>query len=441
MSGIHWTIEHMRPFFFDSSAHPQIRSYPPLWYMVSGLILHVLGSERAIALLAVAGWVLRHTLLGMILKEAAPNSKWGALGAKSIHAVLPLSVLIDGKVNPEGLHAAISTLAVYLLWRMERQARLDGSFSIATAALFGVVAALALLTKATASVLVVVCAATCVWRGLHSLRQSGWPATWRRIIRPTLAAAAAWCAVSVVWCGPNLVQFGHPFPHVWAHAPPIQNQVLQEALLYRRPLGWALPFEWREYLDFPMVRSPTDPRPNFWASQVTGTWSDYYNRGFCRLSGGGRTDRVWGGLRGFLPMGEAWSVSSSCVAVFTRLLQVGILFSLASVISVFHVAWCHLRTKGEYGSLVLPATALTTVSFVMLFALAYPFDNAAVQNPRYLLPAVTPISSCLGITLARLESAVQNRGVAGGVAAVGIAVVFSGIAIVTLLVIYERFGT
>ncbi len=44
-------------------------------------------------------------------------------------------------------------------------------------------------------------------------------------------------------------------------------------MFYRRPLGWALPFEWEEYIELPINRDGKRPRPNFWATSVAGTLS------------------------------------------------------------------------------------------------------------------------------------------------------------------------
>src|SRR5262249_7072119 len=152
-----------------------------------------------------------------------------------------------------------------------------------------------------------------------------------------------------------------------------------------------------------IIRSPLEPRPNFWGVAVAGTWSDFYNRGFCRLKGGETTDRIWGGDGGFGRRGrggETWSVTMRCVRVFSALTRIGALISLASIVAVAHTAWNHVRTKSREGSLAIPVSAVLGVLFVMLFALVYPFDEFAVLNPRYLLPVATPMTACFGMTLA-----------------------------------------
>jgi hypothetical protein len=442
LSGVRWMAEHWRAFNLDATVNYQVRSYPPLWYAVSAVILKVTHSEQAIASLAVLGWMVRHCVLFRMLKEGAPGAHWASCAALSIHAVLPLSILIDGKVNPEGLHAGLFMVALYALWRMERQASQSEGISVRTAVTFGVFAGLALLTKATAAVLVVAGALVLAWRAVRLLRSSGWATTWRRLLRGPIAGLVVWLLIVGWWCGPNLVKHGHPFPHMWDLEGPEQHAELALPLWERRPVAWLLPFEWREYLELPVVRSPAEPTPNFWAANVAGTWSDYYNRGFCRLSGGEVTDRVWGARGGALWDGtRVWNLSYRCVDVFVRLVYVGLWLSLASVLGILYTAISHVRTAYSRGSLVVPATIVLGVFFVMLFALTYPFDGTAVLNPRYLLPQAAPISFCLGLGLARLQELTRRRGVQGALAALVSGFTLLAIGVIAVLVVFERFGS
>lgn len=444
LSGVHWMLEHWEPFYLRGSVDYQVRFYPPLWYAVSGLILKLSGSERAISTLAVLGWILRHTVLAKLLREAAPGRHWSALVALSINALLPLSVLIDGKVNPEGLHAGVFMVAVYFLWRMERQAREPGGVAVITATLFGLFAGIAMLLKATAALLVITAVLVFGRRSLLMLFDRGLRATWLRLWRPALMAATVWCAVAGFWCGTNLVKFGHPSPHVWNLGGSAQHGKLSKPILYRRPLGWALPFEWHQYWEFPILRSASEPRPNFWAAEIAGTWSDYYNRGFCRLQGGDVTDRVWGGTGGALPQGPSyWSVGYRCVGVFAKLVHVGVWLTVAAVLATLWVAWLDFRGSARvgYGSLVLPLiTWLCTLS-AFTFALAYPFDSSAVLNPRYLLPQVTPMSACLGLAVAGFEDRARHKDIRGALSILAICTLLVLIGIVGALLVFERFGS
>jgi hypothetical protein len=265
--------------------------------------------------------------------------------------------------------------------------------------------------------------------------------TFRGLVRPALFAGLVWWAVAGFWCGPNLVKYHHPFPHPWDLMREMPGQQVVPPL-YRRPLGWALPFEWREYWKSPILRDPSEPLPNFWAVEISGTWADFYNRGFCRLRGEEVTHRVWGGLDGFMNQGsEIYSVTLRCVSIFAKLVHVGVWITAASTFAVFFTGWLAFRSRFRLGSLGLPLLVILSVFSGMTFALLYPFDNIAVLNPRYLLPGVTPMCACAAVGLARLESTRRRGGTAGALSSLGLVVAAALLACVTALLLYLRFWT
>jgi hypothetical protein len=440
--GVRWMQENWEPFYHSRSVNDQVRSYPPLWYFLSALILEQHDNERLLVVLSVSGWVMRQVVLWLLLRRAIPHHPLSRLIALSIHALLPLSVLVDGKINPEGLHSGIFAVALYLLWRVEQQSRTATGVSLITAGAFGAVAGLALLAKITGGMLVPIGAAVF---GLHALRCSirdGVRRAWQKLGVPGLIAGAGWCAVAGFWSGRNLIQFGHPFPHVWQLETPASKLILTEPVLYRRPLGWALPFEWSDLWNVPIIRSTSSPRPNFWATEVIGSWTDIYNRGFCRLLGGPMDDGFWGGRRGHMSQGSsAWDVSQRCVEWFASMAHVGVWLSGAAVLALLWYLWRTLRSLGQRGSLALPLVPLLCTASAMSFALAYPLDDSAVLNPRYLLSQVMPMSACLALTLAQLETAYARR---GQLARLLLAVPWGLLALILVIggmLIVERFGS
>jgi hypothetical protein len=428
IQGVRWMMVNFRPFDFTEEVNYQVRYQPPLWFMVSAIVLFITQAERAIASIAVVGWLVRQWLLGRILKQAGA-SPWTSLVAFALHALLPLGVLIDGKVNPEGLNSTLFTLGAYFLWRMERQ--ITTGVRLGTAAAFGLTTGLGVLTKGTSVALLVAATLVLAYHLLRTLRASGWSMAWPRLVRPALVAGAVWCLAAGWWVGPNVVKYKHPFPHAWDREGPALFAQLALPLTYRRPLGWALPFEWEEYVRFPIITSPTKPRPNFWANIITGTWSDFYNRGFCRLEGGPKTEAVWGGRRGAIPSGPQWAVTLRCVEHFRKMLVVGLGITGAVVIGWASALWLYMRTQTR-GSSALPLTCALGAFFIMLFALTYPFDNQAVLNPRYLMPISTPLIACFGLALTALRPGWRSRLTHGLMLA---AITANGI-----LLCIERFG-
>jgi hypothetical protein len=441
LPGVRWMQEHWRPFFHDDSVNYGVRSYPPLWYLASALLLELHDNERLLVVLSLLGFVARHAALWLILRQSIPRQRIAQLCAIGIHALLPLGVLIDGKVNPEAMHSGIFALALWALWRLERRCQSSLRVPIRAGAAFGALAGLALLAKITGGLLVVVGAAVFASQALLRLRRDGLRAAWRALGMPALAAGGVWLLVAGWWSGTNLVKFGHPFPHVWDLETAQGSPVLANPAMYRRPLGWALPFEWKEYWRFPLLQTTNEPRPNFWATEITGTWSDIYNRGFCRLTGGGTTDHAWGGRHGFLSQdSDAWSVTLRCVDWFAGMLHVGVWITAAAVLAVLWCLWRHLRSWGAEGSLALPLTVVLCTGSGMWFALAYPYDHIAALNPRYLLSQVMPMSACLGLGLARLETARSRPGRSGLAARCALGAVATLIALIGAMLVYERFG-
>lgn len=423
--GARWMLEHHRPFDFTHQMSVQVRYQPPLWYALGAVIIGLTGEERPIAILALLGWVVRQWLLWRLLQQAIPGRRWSMLVALAINALLPLSVLTDGKVNPEGFHSTLFMVALYALWRIEREATTAEGISDRTAAWFGVWSGVAVLTKATAGVLPMVAAAVFGAQAWRDRRRFGLGSLPRRVFRPALVAGALWCAVAGWWCGQNLVKHGHPFPHVWNLDPQPA-----EPVLYRRPLGWALPFEWREYVASPVIYNHIEPRPNFWAATITGTWTDFYNRGFCRLKGGGMSTRAWGANWGGKYGGPAWYVSLHCITLFQALLAVGLVITVVALPCLWIMLRRSARTHGERGTVALPIASALVVFFVMLFALTFPYDDNAVLNPRYLLPIATPMAACWAITLAEARNWKRALHI----------VSLSAIALIGVLLIIERFG-
>jgi len=119
--------------------------------------------------------------------------------------------------------------------------------------------------------------------------------------------------------------------------------------------------------------------------------------------------------------------------LFSWLANIGCLVSLFAVFAVFHVAWTAFRSDDREGSLVLPVAVGLGVIFPSLFALVYPYDWAAVLNPRYLLPIAMPMSACFGFTLAAWGSGPRALRVARWIPCMAVS-------LIGVLVLYERLG-
>ena len=220
-SGVYWMLHHWRAFNFDPDVNWTVNSYPPGWYFTGAIMYLIFHAERAMAFVAVGGWVVRQFLLSRILLHTLPHRRWAILIAMTLTAFLPISVETDGTTNPETLHTSLFMIAVYWLWRMEREARDATGIRLLTAALFGLSAGLGMLTKATSGVLPMALAIFVLWRSYVALSAGGTLRdSWQLYLLPAAVSGLVWCLVAGAWVGPNLLNYGHPFPHPWDMSPP-----------------------------------------------------------------------------------------------------------------------------------------------------------------------------------------------------------------------------
>lgn len=400
IKGVRWVLEHRRTF--DAALEIQVGFYPPLWYVMGAAVLSAFKVERAIAGLSVGGWVVRQLLLWRWCARDLPRSPRSAAVVLGLHAVIPMSVLMDGKVNPEGPHATLFALGAFAIAAMERRLR-DRAPGVEWASLLaGVASGLAVLTKATSAVLVMVASASLLLAAWRAQRRDD-----RRGLRIVAVAGAAfalgWAAVAGWWCLDNVLRFGSPLPHQYGVKElefASTYPALREPLTHRRTLGWALPVE-TDWLDAPHAASVDLPRPNFWSSTIGGTWSDWYNRGFCRLTGGPTLSTVWGP--------DAWAMPLRCVNIDVSLVRFGVAFTAAIA-----AAWAWLlrrtwRSRGLDGSVTALAASALPVVFAMAFAWTWSIDRMAVVKASYLLPVALPMLVCLALGLGRLESLPHPR--------------------------------
>ncbi len=398
--GVRWVLQHRRTF--DASLEIQVGFYPPLWYVMSAAVLSHWPAERTIAGLSVAGWVIRQIILWRWCARDLPRSPRSTAVVLGLHAVIPMSVLMDGKVNPEGPHATLFALGAFGIAAMERRLRERTPGVEWVSLLAGVLAGFAVLTKATSAVLVMVAGAVlalAAWRALERRDTRGL----RTVAIAGTAFALGWSGVAGWWCLDNALRFGSPLPHQYGVKElefTMNHPVLREPLAHRRTLGWLLPLE-TDWLAAPHAASVDVPRPNFWSSTIGGTWSDWYNRGFCRLTGGPTLVTVWGPA--------VWAMPMRCVRIDLALVRFGVGFTVAIAASWAWLLRRTARSRGLDGSVTALTASALPVLFAMAFAWTWSIDRMAVVKASYLLAVALPLLVCLASALARLESLPHPR--------------------------------
>lgn len=400
MRGVRWVLEHHR--IFDAALSIQHGFHTPGWYVMGALVLAWRDQERAIAALSVGGWVLRQLVLWRWCARELPRSPRSIAVVLGLHAVLPISVLMDGKVNPEGPHATLFALAALAIAAVERRLR-ERAVGVGWLALgAGLLAGVAVMTKATSAVLVPVAFAVlalAAWRAAAGRDARGLA----DVTTAGAAFVAGWTLVAGWWCLDNALRFGSPLPHQYALKALDLGATwpeLRAPLLSRRSVGWALPFE-TDWLDAPHAASVEVPRPNFWSATIGGTWSDWYNRGFCRLTGGPRLSSVWGPA--------VWAMPMRCVRIDLALVRFGLGFTAALA-----VAWAWLlrrtvRSRGMEGSVTALGASALPVVFTMAFAWTWAIDRMAVVKASYLLVVALPALVGLAFGLSHLEARPHPR--------------------------------
>jgi len=410
MEAVRWLLTNRR--LFDAGEDLHAGYHAPLWYVLAAGILSACHAVRPIAYLSVGAWLVRQWALSKIVRAALPQSPSAALLALSLSAALPISVLVDGKIYNESLHAAFFAVALWFLFKIERQGAVDPHpVRRRDALLFGLFAGLAMLTKTTAVVLLVSFAALLVawaWRAGHGRLRS----VARPLSEIALTGLGGWIAVAGWWCLRNWRKFGHPFPHQYMLrqvAVLRDHPIVAEPLSYRRPIGWALPVQF-EWLGWPY--GPWS-RPNFWANLIAGTWSDILDRGLCRSQLPGPTVVAWR---------DATRVNLHCLDASRLCIWIGCFLTALSVWGMFALARQHLRSRGRNGSLVVPVSVAATVLLLMAFGAAYPFDHHPVIKANYALNTAVPLCACFAFAMAAAGRTTAG-GVARQVAAAGIAAV------------------
>jgi hypothetical protein len=397
MDAVQWLTTHEG--LFDAGMTLHHGYHGPLWYVLAAFIVEHLHAVRPIAYVSVAAWGVRQVVLAKIVRAALPQRPVAGLLALGLSAALPISVLVDGKIYNESLHAALFAVALWFLFKIERQGAVDvRSVRRRDALAFGAFAGLAMLTKTTALVLVACFAlllGAWAWReGTARLR-----ATTGRLAAVALTGAASWLAVAGWWCLSNYRKFHHPFPHQYMLrqvAVMRDHPIVAEPLAYRRPIGWALPVQF-EWLGWPY--GPWN-RPNFWANLVAGTWSDILNRGLCRSRLPGPTVVAWR---------DATRVNLHCLDASRLSIWIGCFLTAAAVWGAAALARQFVRSRGRNGSLVVPASVALTVVLLLAFGASYPFDHHPVTKANYALGAAVPLCACFAFTLAGVPRTAAGR--------------------------------
>ena len=332
---------------------------PPLYYFLAALVYHVVGGAgkgvRLLSTLCSAGVVW---LVWLSLRRIAPERPTLALSGMGFAAFLPMHIAIGSAVGNDALTnllfaAVLYRLLLYLLPPMgEGQPPAPRSVSsrlatskLAGEMLIGLLTGLALITKATALLLIPVVALGVLWGA--RLRKQSWA---NGVLRAGLTLGIA-LAIGSGWFVRNALLYEDPllqktFLNVFAGTAKAQDFLERGA-------------SWGQYL------------------YLVADWTF---RSFWFAYGTPRTANT--GLPNFLPDSVYWGL-----AAWTLITLVGLLLRLREPMPAWLRAW-----------LVLSAAtfALVLVSFLLFIRVFFQAQG------RYFYPALLPIAVFLALGWERL---------------------------------------
>ena len=230
---MNWILEHRRLPPVD-----ELREafHPPLFYVVSAFCLGLGITLKQMVVMPIVCGSLRLGMIWAGLETFLPRSRTARVAALALAAILPASVHLDGSVHPECLNvlwAATAMLLGALAFRSSGPRR----WRLACAT--GVVLGIGMLTKISASVIVISLGITALLEFLVV----------ERSVRARLAAFLPWAAglaLCVAVCGwyyaRNLHEYHKPF--LTSFDLKFENWVVaesnQKAYVDRRTLGYVV---------------------------------------------------------------------------------------------------------------------------------------------------------------------------------------------------------
>jgi len=392
------TRHALPPLEFNTTA-----AHPPLYHLIAAAVVAPGLGPGALGWMAALWGMLRLGLVWAGLEKWLPESRLARVIALALAAVLPAAAHLDGMITNETLVMLMSA-AVFVVTPSAIAAARTGQIGPMLG--LGGLLALALMSKVSASVLIV---SVAVAIGLEIVRARP-PSAWRRALRvralPLIAGTLVLAAVAGPWFVRNLALYGHAAPSAY-EGPLKRNQAPYEAIPYfdRRPLGFYLGWNLGIYVH-PLYPTGIKPNARFFPVLIASTFNDYYVYSY---SGGGRyrTDRSV----------SAAGVTLGCLSVWA-----GTAIALVTVIAWFaavRVLW-RRRADGEpdprFALLLAPLGALLGQ---LHFATKYPNDNFGPIKGAYLQFVAPVLCALFGVGVAWMWRQARWRWRIPAMAAIG----------------------
>jgi 4-amino-4-deoxy-L-arabinose transferase-like glycosyltransferase len=374
------TRHALPPLDFNTTA-----CHPPLYHLIGAAVVSLGLDAGALGWMSALWGMLRLVLVWVALERWLPESRLARVVALALAAVLPAAAHLDGMITNETLVMLVSA-GVFIVAPSAIAAARSGR--VAPMVTLGLLLALALMSKVSASVLVVSIA---VAIGLEIVRTRPWPSGWWRALRvrarPLIAGALVLAAVAGPWFVRNVILYGQAAPSAYEGSLK-RNQAPYEAIPYwqRRPLGFYLGWDLPIYVH-PLYPSGIKPNAHFFPVLLASTFNDYYLYSY-HAGGQYKGDR---------------RVSAAGVTLGAMSVMAGTPIALVTVIAWFgalRVLW-RRRGDGDPGArLALLLAPLLALIGQIHFATKYPNDNFGPIKGAYLQFVAPILCALFGVGVA-----------------------------------------
>jgi hypothetical protein len=173
------------------------RQQPPLYYLLSAVLLRLQAPPVALRFLSIALGALAIVLVARTVWHLAPHNPWLVAGTAGALALLPGFQFVSSSITDDSVAAAAGAFLLLVTTRVA----LAAAPSLYLLFWVGCSVGIALISKETDLPLIIVLAGVVVWRW-HD----------RLALRHILAAAAPVAAIAGWWYVRNLLSFHRPLP-------------------------------------------------------------------------------------------------------------------------------------------------------------------------------------------------------------------------------------
>lgn len=408
--GGHWVIADyiaryggLAPLTLSAASY-----HPPLYYWLLAAMIKVgLGIGAAGWLAALLG-IARLVVVWIGLERWLPESRLARVVALFTAAVIPVGVQLDGMVTNETLSTFLCALAFVAAPAAIAAARTGRVKPSAWLALW---IGLALITKFSASVLLLALALACALEIARS------PDSWRQALRVRWKGAAVGASIVLALSGWFFVRnerlYGQPAPTGYEGLMK-PNQAPYERIPYFQRRETSFYWQWDPgVFEYPYVPAGHPQSARFFPVLVASTFADYYSYDLAA--------RAWG-----VPFRAIHRHPVPLAAFFLSRLSVmaGTLIAALTLVAWFG-ALRLLRGRPPDARAVLLFVPLLALLGQMHFATKYPNDDFGPIKGAYLQFVAPILCALFGVAVAWMWRRVWARAAAvAALAAVGLVFVY-----------------